>query len=99
MSDVTLETYIRQLLEAHQTPTVTVAWQGGEPTLMKLGFFKRSLELVEKYRRGGQAVQHTFQTNGILLDDEWCAFFKEDNFFVGLNVDGPPQLHDNYPVD
>src|SRR6266404_2357941 len=56
MSDVTLETYIRQLLEAHRTPTVTVAWQGGEPTLMKLEFFRRSVELVEKYRRAGQAV-------------------------------------------
>jgi len=99
MSDVTLETYIRQLLESHRTPTVTVAWQGGEPTLMKLEFFRRSVELVEKYRRPGQAVQHTFQTNGILLDDEWCAFFKEHNFLVGLSVDGPRELHDTYRVD
>ena len=99
MSDVTLETYIRQLLESHRTPTVTVAWQGGEPTLMKLDFFRRSVELVEKYRRPGQIVQHTFQTNGILLDDEWCAFFKEHNFLVGLSVDGPRELHDTYRVD
>src|SRR5882762_9228168 len=56
MSDVTLETYIRQLLESHRTPTVTVAWQGGEPTLMTLDFFRRSIELVEKYRRPGQAA-------------------------------------------
>ncbi len=66
MSDATLEAYIRQLLESHRTPEVTVAWQGGEPTLMKLEFFKRSVELVEKYRRPEQIVQHTFQTNGIL---------------------------------
>ena len=76
MSEETLETYIRQLLESHRTPTVTVAWQGGEPTLMKLDFFKRSLEIVEKYRRPSQKVQHTFQTNGILLDDEWCDFLQ-----------------------
>ena len=96
MSEATLETYIRQLLESHRTPEVTVAWQGGEPTLMKLEFFERSVELVEKYRRPGQIVQHTFQTNGMLLDDDWCAFFKEHNFLVGLSVDGPRELHDTY---
>jgi len=99
MSEATLETYIRQLLEAHRTPTVTVAWQGGEPTLMKVDFFRRSVELVEKYRRPEQSVEHTFQTNGILIDDDWCAFFKEHNFLVGLSVDGPRELHDQYRVD
>jgi uncharacterized protein len=99
MSAATLEAYIRQLLESHRTPEVTVAWQGGEPTLMKLEFFKHSVELVEKYRRPDQVVQHTFQTNGILLDDDWCAFFKEHNFLVGLSVDGPRELHDTYRVD
>ncbi|MGO8983873.1 MAG: anaerobic sulfatase maturase [Terriglobales bacterium] len=99
MSEATLEAYIQQLLESHRTPTVTVAWQGGEPTLMKLEFFKRSVELVEKYRRPNQTVEHTFQTNGILLDDEWCAFFKEHNFLVGLSVDGPREIHDTYRLD
>jgi uncharacterized protein len=99
MSDATLEAYIAQLLESHRTPEVTVAWQGGEPTLMKLEFFRRSVELVEKYRRPGQTVQHTFQTNGILIDDDWCAFFNEHNFLVGLSVDGPRELHDTYRVD
>src|SRR5277367_5175333 len=99
MSEDTLATYIRQLLEAHRTPTVTVAWQGGEPTLMKLDCYRRSVELVEKYRRPDQVVQHTFQTNGILLDDDWCAFFKEHNFLVGLSVDGPRDLHDTYRSD
>jgi uncharacterized protein len=99
MSAATLEAYLRQLLEAHRTPRVTVAWQGGEPTLMKLEFFRHSIELVEKYRRPDQVVEHTFQTNGILLDDEWCAFFKEHNFLVGLSVDGPQILHDTYRVD
>lgn len=99
MSDDTLEAYIRQLLESHRTPQVTVAWQGGEPTLMKVGFFRRSIELVEKYRRPGQVVQHTFQTNGILLDDDWCALFKEHNFLIGLSVDGPRELHKLNKVD
>jgi len=99
MSEATLETYIRQLLESHRTPQVTVAWQGGEPTLMKLEFFRRAVELVEQYRRPDQVVQHTFQTNGLLLDDAWCSFFKEHKFLVGLSVDGPRELHDTYRVD
>src|SRR5271157_1463576 len=99
MSQATLESYIRQLLESHRTPEVTVAWQGGEPTLMKLEFFERAVELVEKYRKPGQTVQQTFQTNGLLLDDAWCAFFKKHNFLVGLSVDGPRDLHDAYRRD
>ena len=99
MSEATLEAYIRQLLESHRTPEVTVAWQGGEPTLMKLGFFQRAVELVERFRKPGQVVQHTFQTNGILLDDDWCAFFKRHNFLVGLSVDGPRELHNTYRKD
>ncbi|MEJ2503762.1 MAG: anaerobic sulfatase maturase, partial [Gemmatimonadota bacterium] len=96
MSDGTLENYIRQLLESHRSPSVTVAWQGGEPTLMGVDFFRRAVDLVEKHRRPGQTVEHTFQTNGILLDDEWCAFFKEIGVLVGLSVDGPLEIHDTY---
>jgi uncharacterized protein len=99
MSAATLETYIRQLLESHRVPQVTVAWQGGEPTLMKVGFFRKAVEIVEKYRRPGQAVKHTCQTNGMLLDDEWCRFFKQHDFLVGLSVDGPRELHDVYRID
>ncbi|RPI17057.1 MAG: anaerobic sulfatase maturase [Lysobacterales bacterium] len=98
MSDATLEAYIRQLLESHRLPEVIVAWQGGEPTLMGVEFFRRAVALVEKHRRPGQVVQHTFQTNGIVLDDDWCAFFKEHDFLVGLSVDGPRELHDAYRV-
>ena len=99
MGEATLESYIRQLLEFHRTPEVTVAWQGGEPTLMKLEFFERAVALVEKYRRPEQKVQQTFQTNGLLLDDAWCAFFKKHSFLVGLSVDGPRELHDAYRRD
>ena len=99
MSEDMLETYIRQLLEAHQTPEVNIAWQGGEPTLMGLDFYRRAIELVTKYRKPGQSFLHTIQTNGLLLDDSWCAFLKEHSFLVGLSVDGPREMHDAYRVD
>ncbi len=99
MADDLLELYIKQLLEAHQTPTVTIAWQGGEPTLMGLDFFRRSIELVERYRRPDQAVEHTIQTNGTRIDEDWCAFFREHRFLLGLSMDGPPDVHDKYRVD
>lgn len=99
MSDVTLEEYIRQLLESHQMPEVTIAWQGGEPTLMRLEFFKKAVVIANRYKKPGQNVLHTFQTNGILLDDEWGEFFKENKFLVGLSVDGPREIHDKYRVD
>jgi uncharacterized protein len=99
MADDLLETYIRQLLESHRTPTVTVAWQGGEPTMMGLDFFRRSVELVEKHRRPSQRVEYTIQTNGVLINEKWATFFKENDFLVGLSVDGPKKLHDAYRVD
>jgi serine-type anaerobic sulfatase-maturating enzyme len=99
MSEEVLQAYLQQLLASHQTPEVIVAWQGGEPTLMGLDFFRRSVELAEEYRRPGQAVAYTLQTNGTRLDDEWCAFFKEHNFLIGLSVDGPRELHNAYRVD
>ena len=99
MADDLLETYIKQLLESHRTPEVTIAWQGGEPTLMGLEFFQRSIELVEKHKKPGQEVSHTLQTNGTRLDDDWGRFFKQHNFLIGLSVDGPQPLHDTYRVD
>jgi uncharacterized protein len=99
MSETVLEAYISQLLEAQQTPEVSVSWQGGEPTLVGLEFYKRSIELVEKYRRPWQNVAYTLQTNGTHLDNEWCAFFRKHNFLIGLSVDGPPEMHDAYRLD
>ncbi|OJH33669.1 anaerobic sulfatase maturase [Cystobacter ferrugineus] len=99
MSDAVLERYIQQLLESHRTPEVTVAWQGGEPTLMGLDFFERSIEYVDKHRRPGQQVMYTLQTNGTRLDDAWCEFFKKHGFLIGLSVDGPRELHDAYRVN
>ena len=100
MTDEVLERYIRQQCESQAAlPEVTISWQGGEPTLMGLDFFRRSVELAAKYRRPAQSVQYTIQTNGTLLDAEWCAFFREHRVLVGLSVDGPREQHDAYRVD
>jgi uncharacterized protein len=98
MGDGLLELYIRQLLES-QPEQVSLAWQGGEPTLMGLEFFRHAMELVARHARPGQVVEHTIQTNGTRLDDAWCEFFREHKFLVGLSVDGPRELHDAYRVD
>jgi len=99
MTDELLELYIRQLLESHRTPEVTIAWQGGEPTLMGLDFFERSVELVQQYKKPGQRVLHTIQTNGTLIDERWAAFFKAHDFLIGLSLDGPKPMHDAYRVN
>jgi len=98
MAEATLERYIRQLMESSPGPQVDVAWQGGEPMLRGLEFYRRSVELAEKYRKPHQRILHTMQTNGTLVDDEWAAFFKANNYLVGLSVDGPRALHDAYRV-
>ena len=92
MTDETLETYIRQLIESQRSPEVTIAWQGGEPTLMGLDFFKRAIDYVNRYTRPGVTIQHTIQTNGILLNESWCEFFREHHFLIGLSLDGPPAM-------
>ena len=99
MSEDLLEQYVRQLLEAHRTPVVTVAWQGGEPTMMGLDFYRRMIELVHRYRRADQVIEHTIQTNATLIDDDWAAFLAEHDFLVGVSIDGPPALHDAYRRD
>ncbi len=99
MADELLETYIRQLIESHRANEVTIAWQGGEPTLMGLPFFRRAVELAEKYRRPGMTFEYTIQTNGTLLDDEWGEFLRASRFLVGISIDGPRALHDLYRYD
>jgi uncharacterized protein len=99
MSDALLESYIRQYIEAQKISQATIAWQDGEPTLMGLDFFRKAMELVKKYRRRGMVINNTIQTNGTLIDDDWCRFLKENNFLVGLSMDGPREIHDVYRVD
>jgi uncharacterized protein len=100
MADELLEEYVRQLVEAHATvPEVAIAWQGGEPTMMGLDFFRRSIELTQRYLRPEQRAVYTIQTNGTLLDGEWAAFFREHGFLVGISIDGPREMHDAYRVN
>lgn len=99
MSDETMEAYIRQTIEGHSVPEVTIAWQGGEPTLMGLDFFRRAVAVEKKYARPGLRIENSFQTNGILIDEEWCRFFHDNNFLAGLSLDGPRDLHDAYRHD
>ena len=99
MSDEVLEAYIRQTIEAHSVPEVTLAWQGGEPTLMGLDFFRRAVALEKRYARPGMRIENTLQTNGVLLDEEWCEFLREEGFLVGLSLDGPREFHDAYRHD
>ena len=99
MTDEVLENYIKQLIETHKTSEVTVAWQGGEPTLMGLDFFRKAIEYQEKHRKPGMTFENTMQTNGTLLDDEWCKFLKENNYLIGISIDGPQHLHDAHRVD
>lgn len=99
MDEAVLDTYLRQLMESSPGPQVDVAWQGGEPMLRGLDFYRRSVELAEKYRQPHQRILHTMQTNGTLIDDEWAAFFKQHGYLVGLSLDGPRELHDAYRID
>jgi len=99
MDAATLEAYLRQLLDSQPDGEVTVAWQGGEPTLMGLDFFRRAVSLAEAFRRPGQALLHTIQTNGTRLDADWADFFHQHSFLVGLSLDGPQPMHDAYRVD
>lgn len=98
MSDETLETFVRQHIEAQSGDSVTFAWQGGEPTMMGLAFFQRAVAFGEKYANG-KKIHHALQTNGILLNEEWARFFARHHFLIGLSVDGPAALHNQYRVN
>lgn len=98
MSDETLELYIRQYIESQTTDSVQFVWHGGEPTLRGLDFYRRAVALQRKYARG-RNVQNCLQTNGTLLNDQWCVFLREHGWLVGLSLDGPQLFHDEYRRD
>jgi uncharacterized protein len=98
MSDETLEAYIRDYIAAQPGTEVHFAWQGGEPTLLGIDFFREVVALQERFC-AGRAIRNAFQTNGILLDAEWAEFFARHKFLVGVSIDGPRELHDAYRVD
>jgi len=98
MNDEVLEAYIKQYCESQNTPEILFAWQGGEPTLMGVEFFRKAVVLQKKYS-AGRPVQNAFQTNGTLLDNEWCKFLAKEKFLIGLSLDGPRHIHDKFRVD
>ncbi|MGA8042812.1 MAG: anaerobic sulfatase maturase [Terracidiphilus sp.] len=93
-----LESYIRQYIEAQDAPLVSFAWQGGEPTLLGVDFFRNVVRLQQQYANGKQ-IANAFQTNGFLINDEWAAFFRDHHFLIGISIDGPRPLHDAFRVD
>ncbi len=95
MSIATLEAIFASVLPRFGQE-VTIAWQGGEPTLAGLDFFKQAIAFQKQYARPGQRINHALQTNGTLLDDDWCNFLREQEFLIGLSMDGPPRFHDHY---
>jgi uncharacterized protein len=98
MTDEVLDAYIRSYIEAQDADTVNFAWQGGEPTLLGVDFFERSIGLQRRYA-GGKRITNALQTNATLLDDRWGQFLSENGFLVGVSIDGPRELHDFYRVD
>jgi uncharacterized protein len=98
MSDQVLESFVRQYIGAQQTPVITFVWQGGEPTLRGLEFYKKAVALQLQYA-DGKKIENVFQTNGLLLNDRWADFLRRNNFLVGLSIDGPAELHDAYRLD
>ncbi len=97
MTDEVLESYIRQYIESQKTEEVTFTWQGGEPTLLGLDYFKKVISFENKYANG-KKILNAFQTNGILLDDEWCEFFSANKFLIGISIDCPEEIHNKYRV-
>lgn len=98
MSDKVLSSFITNYITSQPTPIVEFVWQGGEPTLLGIDFFKRVVELQRLFH-GQKAITNSLQTNGVLLTDEWCSFLKHYNFIVGISIDGPKEVHDRYRRD
>ncbi|WP_069658360.1 anaerobic sulfatase-maturation protein [Arcticibacter eurypsychrophilus] len=98
MTEQTLEVFTRKYIHEQPGPEVTFVWQGGEPSLLGLDYYKKALQFQQKYG-SGKRIHNSFQTNGALLNDEWCLFFKEHNFLIGISIDGPKVLHDKYRLD
>lgn len=98
MPNSVLESYIQQYIEAQTADEISFAWQGGEPTLLGVSYFETVVSLQQKYANGKQ-ISNALQTNGTLLNDQWCEFFAKNRFLIGLSIDGPAHLHDTYRVD
>ena len=100
MDHETLEIFVRDYIRS-QPPgyPVQFVWQGGEPTLLGLDFFEEAVEMQKKYRGPGQTITNAFQTNATLIDGKWASFFRENQFLIGVSIDGPKEIHDHYRID
>lgn len=98
MSDELLERFIKEYIESQTMSEVLFTWHGGEALMRPLSFYKKAIELQKKHSKG-RYIDNSIQTNGILLTDEWCRFFKENNFLVGISIDGPKDFHDEFRRD
>lgn len=95
MSDELLEKFIKEYIESQTMPQVLFTWHGGETLMRPLSFYQKAMELQRKYARG-RTIDNCIQTNGTLLNDEWCRFFHDNNWLVGVSIDGPQEFHDEY---
>ena len=95
MSDEMLEQFTREYIEAQTMNQVLFTWHGGEPLLRSIDFYRKALSLQQKYA-GGRCIDNVIQTNGTLLTDEWCEFFAQNHWLVGISIDGPQPYHDHY---
>ncbi len=98
MSEELLEEYIKQYIEANDIPVVTFAWHGGEPLLTGIDYYRKAVEFQNKYK-GDKQIENTLQTNGILVNSEWCEFWRENDFLIGISIDGPKSIHDAFRLD
>jgi len=98
MHDDVLESFVRDYIHSVTADEVVFSWQGGEPTLLGVGFFEKVVALQKKHAKPGQRIENDLQTNGTLLDEDWARFLKEHRFLVGLSVDGPREIHDHFRV-
>jgi uncharacterized protein len=98
MSEETLERFIQQYIRGVTGEEVVFSWQGGEPTLLGIEFFRKVVTLQKKHAKPGQRIENDLQTNGTLITEDWCLFLKENRFLVGLSIDGPRDIHDKYRV-
>lgn len=98
MDEALLESFTKQYIESQDIPEIAFTWQGGEPVLMGIDYFRKAVSLQKKYANG-KKIENAFQTNGTLINEEWCRFFHDHNFLVGISVDGPREIHDAHRVN
>lgn len=98
MDDTLLENYIRNTIEGNNLPVISFAWHGGEPLIAGLDFYRKAVALQKKYA-GGKQIENSLQTNGLLVNREWCQFWRDENFLIGISIDGPQHIHDAHRLD